>query len=259
MSDLSESVDLGDSGQELAARLRSGDGIQSRDSGVWGDGADKLTNPYADSDREALIKSALEESGADSSLYEEGPEAAPEIIASLTQDGLRRAYQDAAVGQSNVFYEFFFGLDGYHGSVTGESDLLAEAQQELGQNAEAEEHAPDTTKRDLREAFREKLEAADGIDADEWNTDVRTDGTLILQDPETDKTKTIEPDSGESGIDSAVESLASSSDSSTSDSDSTGGEQDSSPGGGADGLGQIGGIMLVAVIATAVYYGVTQT
>jgi hypothetical protein len=113
------------------------------------------------------------------------------------------------------------------------------------------------TRRSLREQLDQTLEA-EGYDPDEWNTDARADGTLILQDPETNKTKTIEPDSGESGIDSAVESLDSSSDSSTSDSDSTGGEQDSSPGGGADGLGQVGGIMLVAAIATAVYYGVTQ-
>ena len=113
------------------------------------------------------------------------------------------------------------------------------------------------TRRDLRDSLDSALEA-EGYDPDRWNTDARADGTLILQDPETNKTKTIEPDSGESGIDSAVESLDSSSDSSTSDSDSTGGEQNSSPSGGADDLGQVGGIMLVAAIATAVYYGVTQ-
>jgi hypothetical protein len=120
---------------------------------------------------------------------------------------------------------------------------------------------PDVLARRRRRRLRQDLDdalEAEGYDPDEWNTDARADGTLILQDPETNKTKTIEPDSGESGIDSAVESLDSSSDSSTSDSDSTGGEQDSSPGGGADGLGQVGGIMLVAAIATAVYYGVTQ-
>ena len=111
---------------------------------------------------------------------------------------------------------------------------------------------------EAREEAKSIAEEA-GLSLEEYAIDATADGVVTIQDRDTNRTRTIDPDSGESGIDSAVESLDSSSDSSTSDSDSTGGEQDSSPGGESEGLGQIGGTMLVAAIATAVYYGVTQT
>jgi len=111
---------------------------------------------------------------------------------------------------------------------------------------------------EAREEAKSIAEEA-GLSLEEYAIDATADGDVTIKNRDTNRTRTIEPDAEESGIDSAVESLDSSSDSSTSDSDSTGGEQDSSPGGESDGLGQVGGIMLVAAIATAVYYGVTQT
>ncbi len=125
---------------------------------------------------------------------------------------------------------------------------------------------PDNSGAAVRDNLRNMLDDAlkkSKYDSDNWNTDARADGTLILQDPETNKTKTIEPDSGESGIDSAVESLDSDSDSSadtgTYDPDTSG------EGGRANtdvpGVDDLDGGRIAAALAVggAVLYGVMQS
>jgi len=140
-----------------------------------------------------------------------------------------------------------------------EDDLDALGIEAVGMSQDRQDRR---TRRSLREQLDQTLEA-EGYDPDEWNTDARADGTLILQDPETNKTKTIEPDSGESGIDSAVESLDSDSDSSadtgTYDPDTSGeGGRANTDVPGVDGLDS-GRIAAALAVAGAVLYGVMQS
>jgi len=104
--------------------------------------------------------------------------------------------------------------------------------------------------RDTRRALRERLDSAleaEGYDPGEWNTDARADGTLILQDPETNRTRTI---GAGDDLDSTVDSFGGDSDVQP-ESDGGSGEQ------GGDGLDRraIGAGLIVAAAAA---YGVTQ-
>jgi hypothetical protein len=126
---------------------------------------------------------------------------------------------------------------------------------------------PDNSGAVVRDRLRDKLDDAlkeSKYDADNWNTDARADGTLILQDPETNRTRTIEAGSGESGIYSAVESLGSSDSKTTSTGDSfdptasSSSSDATSPGPSVDDLG--GGRLAAAVaIGAAILYGATQS
>jgi len=113
----------------------------------------------------------------------------------------------------------------------------------------AEERAAE--RRQLRESLDETIEA-EGYNPDEWNTDARSDGTLILQDPETNRTRTIE--AGDD-LGATVDSLGGDSDVQP-ESDS-GSEQGGSSGSGGDGLDRraIGAGLIVAAAAA---YGVLQ-
>lgn len=137
-----------------------------------------------------------------------------------------------------------------------EGDVSPDVETEMPQDQRAER------RRELRDDVDEALESA-GYDPERWNTDARADGTLILQDPESNKTKTIEPDSGESGIDSAVESLGSSSDSSTSNDtynpdQSASSDNTNSPGPSVDDLGG-GRLAAIAAIGAAILYEAIQS
>jgi hypothetical protein len=101
----------------------------------------------------------------------------------------------------------------------------------------------------LREETRDSLDAA-GY-GDEINVDARADGTIVLQDAESNETRRVDVGGD---VNETADAIAGG----DSEPENNDREQNSSPGGGADGLGQVGGIMLVAAIATAVYYGVTQ-
>jgi hypothetical protein len=109
----------------------------------------------------------------------------------------------------------------------------------------AEERAAE--RRQLRESLDETIEA-EGYNPDEWNTDARSDGTLILQDPETNRTRTIE--AGDD-LDSTVDSFGGDSDVQPESDDGGSGEQ------GGDGLDRraIGAGLIVAAAAA---YGVLQ-
>jgi hypothetical protein len=52
-----------------------------------------------------------------------------------------------------------------------------------------------STRSNLRNELNQTLEA-EGYDPGRWNTDARADGTLILQDPESNRTQTISPGEG---------------------------------------------------------------
>jgi len=114
--------------------------------------------------------------------------------------------------------------------------------EELAENA-----ADRQTRRELRNSLDSALEA-EGYDADRWNTDARADGTLILQDPETNRTRTIE--AGDD-LDSTVDSFGGDSDVQPESDDGGSGEQ------GGDGLDRraIGAGLIVAAAAA---YGVLQ-
>ena len=119
--------ELGPRAQELVERLREGTSVT--EGGVWN--MDETTNPYARWDFEDLMTAAIEASGGDPSIYYEGPEAAPEVIAALTNEGLREVYPEASQKQANVFYNRFFDVNGYRGSMTVESEILKDAKEEL--------------------------------------------------------------------------------------------------------------------------------
>jgi hypothetical protein len=113
-----------------------------------------------------------------------------------------------------------------------------------------------------REAAREVADDA-GIDMDEYAVDATGGGDVIVQDRDTNRTERIEPDTGESGIDFAVESLASSSDSSTSNDtynpdESASSGNTNSPGPSVDDLGS-GRLAAAVAIGAAILYGVTQS
>jgi len=115
-------------------------------------------------------------------------------------------------------------------------------------NSEIREEQQDRqTRRELRNQLDSAVESA-GYDDDEWNTGARADGTLILQDPETNRTRTIE--AGDD-LDSTVDSFGGDSDVQPESDD--GSEQ----GGSGDGLDRraIGAGLIVAAAAA---YGVTQ-
>jgi len=103
------------------------------------------------------------------------------------------------------------------------------------------------TRRELRNSLDSALEA-EGYDPSEWNTDARADGTLILQDPETNRTRTIE--AGDD-LDSTVDSFGGDSDVQPESDGGGSGEQ------GGDGLDRraIGAGLIVAAAAA---YGVLQ-
>ena len=97
------------------------------------------------------------------------------------------------------------------------SDLL----DGIGQTGdpEASEHGMSASdeaqaaRRELRDRTDSLLEEADDIDADEWNTDARADGTIVLQDPDSNKTRTIEPDDDSDSIEATVDTFGASDDS----------------------------------------------
>jgi len=146
------------------------------------------------------------------------------------------------------------GLDSVLGSLVG---TLREAGPEavpagdsFGDGAEAIEEArsDSRTRRSLREQLDQTLEA-EGYDPEAWNTDARADGTLILQDPETNRTRTIE--AGDD-LDTTVDSFGGDSDVQPESDD---GSRQS--GSGGDGLDRRA-IGAAAIVAAAAAYGVTQ-
>jgi len=111
------------------------------------------------------------------------------------------------------------------------------------------------TRRQLRDRLDQTLEA-EGYEPDRWNTDARADGTLILQDPETNQTRTIDPDDD---LGSAIsEQTADGSFETTSSSSSTSASRSSSSMPSVDDLG---GSRVAAAVAlgAAILFGMTQS
>jgi len=126
--------------------------------------------------------------------------------------------------------------------------------------ADALGDAPDLAERmaerrdriDNREAARDAAEAA-GVDVEEFNIDARADGTVVLQDRDTNQTRTIDPDEDlGDAINQQTDGDSFEPTSSSSSNDAT------SPGPSVDDLG---GSRVAAAVAlgAAILFGMTQS
>jgi len=152
------------------------------------------------------------------------------------------AYEDRI---GSVLFEDEADVTPFLNAVAGSS---IDARDYIEGSASIEQARQDSrTRRELRNQLDSALESA-GYDDDEWNTGARADGTLILQDPETNRTRTIE--AGDD-LDSTVDSFGGDSDVQPESDDGGSGEQ----GGGGLDRRAIGAGLIVAAAAA---YGVLQ-
>jgi len=114
-----------------------------------------------------------------------------------------------------------------------------------------EQQSDARARRQNREAAREAAESAD-VDLNEFGTDARADGTIVLQDRDTGRTRTIDPDED---LGDAIDQQT---DGGSFEPTSSSSNDARSPRPSVDDLGG-GRLAAIAAIGAAILYGVTQS